>query len=182
MPPAREVSFELERFEWMADGRLEVLGRWNGLRGNRARRPYLTVEAGGRRHRLPGTLVSEDPWLADFPRAADRGEILGAELEMGRSLVVELPPPRRRRRRSAGAAAEGDLRAQVDELRAMVADLRAERAAAPSAEEAERLAEAAERHQREAAELRAEVASLREAEHAGGAEAVEAARAERDEA
>jgi chromosome segregation ATPase len=164
MPSAREVSFELERFEWLADDRLEVLGRWNGLRGSRHRRPALTVESGGRRHRLAGTLVSEDPWLAAFSWSG--GDIATAELELGRTLVVELPPPRRRRRRSAtgttaAVSAEGDLRAQVEELRAMVADLRAERAAAPTPEDAERLAEAAERHQREAAELREEVASLR---------------------
>ena len=33
MPPVEEVSFELERFEWTADDRLEVVGRWNGVRG-----------------------------------------------------------------------------------------------------------------------------------------------------
>ena len=35
MPPVEEVSFELERFEWTADDRLEVVGRWNGVRGRR---------------------------------------------------------------------------------------------------------------------------------------------------
>ncbi len=180
MTSAHEVSFELERFEWTADDRLEVLGRWNGLRG-RPRRPALTVDSGGRRHRLPGTLVSDDPWRATFPW--DGGEVMGAELEMGRTLVVELPPPRRRRRRTASGA-EAELRAQVEELRAMVADLRAERAAAPSAQDTDALAAAAERHQREASGLRDEIALLRSAEAArdDALAAAAAVAGERDEA
>src|SRR5918997_2555271 len=132
MAPVEEVSFELERFEWTADDRLEVVGRWNGVRGRRIARPALTVDAGGRRQRVSGTQLSnggpDEPWRASFDWDASRGDVAGAELEIGRSLVVELPPPRRRRRRSA-VGAEGDLRAQVEELRAMVAELRAERAA-----------------------------------------------------
>ena len=66
MPAVGEVSFELERFEWTADDRLEVVGRWNGIRGRRIARPALTVEAGGRRQRLSGSQVSEEPWSASF--------------------------------------------------------------------------------------------------------------------
>src|SRR5918999_1342196 len=40
-PPG--VSFEVERFAW-ADGRLEVTGRWYGIRGRRFLRPSLAVE------------------------------------------------------------------------------------------------------------------------------------------
>ena len=149
MTPAAEVSFELERFEWTADDRLEVVGRWNGIRGRRIARPALTVDSGGRRRRVSGSQVSDgepdEPWRASFDW--DGGDIAGAELEIGRSLVVELPPPRRRRRRSA-AGAEGELRAQVDELRGMVAELRAERAAAPTPAEVESLREdATEAHE-----------------------------------
>jgi len=149
MPAVGQVSFELERFEWTADDRLEVVGRWNGVRGRRISRPALTVDAGGRRQRLSGSQVSEDPWSASFDWSGD--DIAGAELEIGRSLVVELPPPRRRRRRG-GAAAEYDLRAQIDELRATVAELRAERIAAPSPEG---LAEVQAERDRLAAELEA---------------------------
>ncbi|HWK27813.1 MAG TPA: hypothetical protein VNS09_14715 [Solirubrobacter sp.] len=123
MPAASEVSFELERFEWTADDRLEVVGRWNGVRGRRVARPALTIESGGRRRRVSGTHLSDDPWSAAFPWSG--GEITGAELELGRTLVVELPPPRRRRRR--GGTAEHDLRMQVDELRAVVMHSEAER-------------------------------------------------------
>ena len=149
MPTVGEVSFELERFEWTADDRLEVVGRWNGVRGRRVSRPALTVDAGGRRQRLSGSQESDEPWTASFAWSGD--DIAGAELEIGRSLVVELPPPRRRRRRS-GASAESDLRMQLDELRATVAELRAERAIAPS-DEALRAVEA--ERDRLAAELEA---------------------------
>ena len=126
MPPVDEVSFELERFEWTADDRLEVVGRWIGVRGRRMTRPALTVEADGRRHRLSGTAEVDDDsqWRASFAWDGSRGDIDSAELELGRSLVVELPPPRRRRRRSAAVAAEDDLRAQVAELSATIAELR----------------------------------------------------------
>ncbi len=166
MPAVGEVSFELERFEWTADDRLEVVGRWNGVRGRRIARPALTVEAGGRRQRLTGTQVSEEPWSASFAWSGD--DIAGAELEIGRTLVVELPPPRRRRRRS-GASAESDLRAQLDEARLALAAVQAEREdatelrAALAAAEAElaTLREDAGRDETRAA-AEAELATLRE--------------------
>ena len=120
MPPVGEVSFELERFEWTADDRLEVVGRWNGVRGRRIARPALTVDAGGRRQRLSGSQISDgdpdEPWRASFDWDGARGDIAGAELEIGRTWSSSC-----RRRAGAGAAApvgaESDLRAQVDELR-----------------------------------------------------------------
>ena len=141
MAPVEEVSFELERFEWTADDRLVVVGRWNGVRGRRISRPVLTVDAGGRRRRVSGSQEADgDAWRASFPWDGVQGDIAGAELEIGRNLVVELPPPRRRRRRAAASPSEDDLRAQVEELRSMVADLRAERVALRAdAAEAERL-------------------------------------------
>ena len=175
MPPVGDVSFELERFEWTADDRLEVVGRWNGVRGRRMARPALTVEAGGRRQRVSGQRgapTTPTPWRASFDWDGARGDIAGAELELGRSLVVELPPPRRRRRRR-GAAAEVDLRAQVDELRATVAELRAERDAAPPTDElaarsARRARCAASERAREPAERRPR--ELERARRSGGAD------------
>jgi chromosome segregation ATPase len=182
MPAVGEVSFELERFEWTADDRLEVVGRWNGVRGRRISRPALTVDAGGRRQRLSGSQESEEPWTASFPWSGD--DIAGAELEIGRTLVVELPPPRRRRRRS-GASAESDLRAQLDELRATVAELRAERAAAPSAAaltavEAERDRLAAELETRGGDAVAAERDRLAAELEVRGRDELEAVTAERD--
>src|SRR4051812_49877232 len=101
MAPAGDVSFELERFEWTADDRLEVVGRWNGVSGRRMFRPALTVEAGGRRHRLARTAGTEgEPdaaWRATFDWGSSRGGIASAGLELGPSLFVELPPPPRGR-------------------------------------------------------------------------------------
>jgi chromosome segregation ATPase len=122
-----DVSFDLERFRWVEEGRLEVVGRWTGLRSRRGR-PVLHV--GGRR--VSGQVLSEDPWRAVF---AYEGEADGAELEVGR-IVVDLPRPRRLRRRATteGPAADaGELAgalAKVDALREDLAAAQAEAAAA----------------------------------------------------
>jgi hypothetical protein len=63
------------------------------------------MEAGGRRRRLQalpgGPDPSDQPWRAAFAWDGNGATLEGAELELGRRLVVELPPPRRRRRRPA---------------------------------------------------------------------------------
>ena len=41
-----ELTFEVERFEWQDDDRLEVRGRWYGVRGQRFIRPAFHVRAG----------------------------------------------------------------------------------------------------------------------------------------
>ena len=106
MAGTRELSFELERFEWVGDDRLEVSGRWQGLTGRRLARPVLTVEADGRRRRLtalPGGQMpakgSDEPWRATFAWSHGVTDIESAELEVGRNVIVELPAPRRRKRR-----------------------------------------------------------------------------------
>ncbi len=95
-----EVDFELERFERTAEDRIEISGRWYGLRGRRFVRPVLNLNAGGSRRRAIA-LLEHKPWAADdgktwlaafrWPEGA--GEIQGAELEVGPGLVVELPAP-----------------------------------------------------------------------------------------
>jgi hypothetical protein len=137
MAPVREVAFELEAFEWSED-RLDVVGRWKGLAGRRLARPVLTVQLdSGRRKRvvaMPGGQLgaAEESWHASFNWPGDPAEIIGAELELGRNVVVELPLPDRRRRRRRRLANEqsvteelrleaGALRAQVDRLRAELA-------------------------------------------------------------
>src|SRR5918999_2923718 len=95
-----EVDFDLERFERTADDRIEVSGRWYGLRGRRFVRPVLNLNADGSRRRAIA-LLEHKPWAADDGKtwlAAFRwpdgaGEIQGAELEVGPGLVVELPAP-----------------------------------------------------------------------------------------
>jgi len=193
MASVREVAFELEAFEWSED-RLDVAGRWKGLTGRRLARPVLTVQLdSGRRKRIvamPGGQqgAAAESWHASFNWPGDPAEIIGAELELGRNVVVELPLPdrkRRRRRRHAVAEAQeqssvteelrletGALRAQVDRLRAELAgrerelmDVREQLAAKPAPEQATmelRRIEAAAAEREDFAAERAGLAAERE--------------------
>src|SRR5215217_2480367 len=85
--PDGAAVFELERFDWDDDGRLEVSGRWFGLRARRFVRPTLTLRAEGARRRLLAVLdhkpwAAEDgePWTAAFAPDGDLPEIEGADL------------------------------------------------------------------------------------------------------
>ena len=92
----RDISFELERFEWVSPERLEVEGAWHGVR--RLVRATLVIEVDGDTRRLralpqdPGT---PEQWTAAFAwRGSEMPKLQGAELEVGRSIVVDLPRPR----------------------------------------------------------------------------------------
>jgi hypothetical protein len=93
-----EVDFELERFERTADDRIEISGRWFGLRGRRFVRPVLNLNSDGSKRRAIALLehkpwAAEDGqvWLAAFRWPEGAGEVSGAELEVGPGLHVELP-------------------------------------------------------------------------------------------
>jgi hypothetical protein len=94
-----QTGFELDRFQWSEDDRLEVEGRWFGVRGRRFVRPVLTVRVAGTRRRLLAVLEHK-PWNADegavwmaaFPWAGSHEDVSDAELEVG-ALTVDLPPP-----------------------------------------------------------------------------------------
>src|SRR4051795_13216655 len=110
-PPASDVAFDVERFEWTAVDRLEVAGRWSGVRGRRFMRPSLSVAANRGRRRLIA-LLEHKPWAADdgdrwgaaSPGAGERGDVGPAVLEVGTGLAVQLPAPREPRHvREAGA-------------------------------------------------------------------------------
>jgi hypothetical protein len=125
-PPATgSASFELERFEWTAPDRLELAGRWFGVRGLRFMRPTLDLHGSGDRRRLLA-LLEHKPWAADdgqewvaaFPWEGSSEEFTEAELAVAPSVTVELvlagssakPPgrsrkakPRARRRDTASA-------------------------------------------------------------------------------
>jgi hypothetical protein len=95
-----EVEFQLERFELAGAGRLEIAGRWFGLRGRRFMRPVLNLRTADGRRRLVA-LLEHKPWAADdgktwlaaFAWAEGVGHVEGAELEVGPWLAVELPAP-----------------------------------------------------------------------------------------
>jgi len=98
-PGSPKVAFEVDRFEWTAGDRLELAGRWYGVRGRRFIRPTLDVELGDGRRRLlallehkPWTAVDGEPWVAAFYWEGDPVE-LTAELAVGPDLAVELPAP-----------------------------------------------------------------------------------------
>src|SRR5436309_3171208 len=69
----REVTFELDRFE-LADGQLELTGRWFGVKGRRFMRPSLILRGDEGETRLLADLADKpwaaengEPWRAAFP-------------------------------------------------------------------------------------------------------------------
>jgi hypothetical protein len=115
-PPASDVAFDVERFEWTAVDRLEVRGRWTGVRGRRFMRPSLNVGVTRGRRRLiallehkPWAAGDGDTWVAAFPWEGERGDVGPAVLEVGAGLAVELPPPREPRHVREAAAKLGSL-------------------------------------------------------------------------
>ena len=94
------VTFEVERFGWVADDRIELAGRWFGLRGHRFLRPTLDVEVDGHHRRLlallehkPWAADDGDEWVAAFNWQGEPVHLPGAELAVGPDLTVELPAP-----------------------------------------------------------------------------------------
>jgi hypothetical protein len=94
------VTFQVERFEWTAGDRLEVAGRWFGIRGRRFLRPTLDVAIEGHSRRLLAVLdhkpwIAEDgeEWVAAFPWEGDPIDFTDGELAVGPDLAVELPSP-----------------------------------------------------------------------------------------
>src|SRR4029453_8542357 len=99
-PVAPGVAFEVERFEWTSADRLELVGRWSGLRGHRFLRPTLDVEVDGERRRMLADLehkpwAPEDgqDWIAAFTWRGDPGDFDEAELTVSPELAVQLPAP-----------------------------------------------------------------------------------------
>src|SRR3954454_17094311 len=176
------VAFEVERFGWSADDRLEVTGRWFGLRGHRFMRPVLTLHDGDDRRRMLA-LLEHKPWAADegeewvaaFPWQGERVEVAAAELAVAPSVAVDLPLPIGRKRRRGSARAQGPAsrsarpqrapaRPEIAELRAELGRLQADRDHAIAAGEEERgaLRERWAAEEQEVRRLRAELAAARE--------------------
>jgi predicted nucleic acid-binding Zn-ribbon protein len=96
---AGQIVFELDRFAFGEGDRLELSGRWFGVRGRRFVRPTLEVLSDVGRVRALADLehkpwVPEDgePWDAAFPWESD-GEVLEAELSVAPDITVRLPAP-----------------------------------------------------------------------------------------
>ena len=95
---ADEISFELDRFEVEGD-RLELSGRWFGVRGRRFIRPTLTLIGEGGRSRVLADLehkpwAPEDgqPWEAAFPWFPD-ADARELELSVATDITIRLPAP-----------------------------------------------------------------------------------------
>jgi TolA-binding protein len=99
-PALPSVTFEVDRFEWASDDRLEVVGRWFGLRGHRFLRPTLDVEVRGERRRMlavlehkPWAAEEGEEWVAAFAWTGEQTRLDDAELTVSPDLAVQLPVP-----------------------------------------------------------------------------------------
>lgn len=193
------LTFEVDRFDWVEPDRIEVTGRWYGLRGHRFMRPVLSVSAGDDQRRLlallehkPWASEDGDEWIAAFPWKGEPLDFDDAELAVAPSIAVELEPPRApggKKRKPApkakgkAAPSRPDARtverlerelaaahAEREELKAELSLLQGRLAAERDAAE-RREHHRASREERAAAEERDEAIAERDA-----------ARAERDEA
>src|SRR5438067_2152024 len=93
--------FELERFEWASPDRLEIAGRWSGIRGRRFVRPSLVLFDGETERRRLLAVLDHKPWMADdgdewiaaFPWKGDPVVFESAELSVAPGIDVPLPAP-----------------------------------------------------------------------------------------
>ncbi len=96
-----EIYFELDRFDLTDDPRrIELKGRWFGIRGRRFVRPTLTMLAGGERRRLLADIAdkpwaAEDgkPWIASFLWEVDGEPLDQLELGVAPDIAISLPVP-----------------------------------------------------------------------------------------
>jgi hypothetical protein len=133
----------VERLAATADGRVEVSGRWFGVRGRRFVRPALTLTIGDRgperrclaelEHK-PWAAEDGQPWMAAFPVDVDLASASSIELSVAPDIEITLRSPAG----STGSAGESSVAAQA---RSPVAkqDARSRRPSA-RAQDAERLA------------------------------------------
>src|SRR5829696_1528312 len=136
---APRVAFEVERFEWTSRDRLELVGRWFGLRGHRFLRPTLDVQVDGDRRRMLALLEHKpwapqdgQHWVAAFTWRGEPANFDDAELTVSPDLAVQLPAP-------GGSVEPGE--AQADTATADRLPARRPRSAVLEAELAAALAE-----------------------------------------
>ena len=183
------VAFEVERVGWPSPDRVEVVGRWFGVRGRRFIRPTLQVEVDGERRRMlavldhkPWAVEDGQDWVAAFDWQGEPVDLAGSELTVGPDIAVELlspgekrRPERRVARRPRADVLEDELAAARQKAQQLARDLHAERAehatelvrnAAEQEAELERVrserAAVTEEAEHRAAELRGELDSARD--------------------
>ena len=196
-PVVPGVGFEVERFEWTPDNRIELTGRWFGLRGHRFLRPTLDVEVAGERRRMLADLEHKpwapeegEPWTAAFTWRGEPAHFENAELTVAPDLAIQLPQPDNPREQTV-AVEEGERlparppRAAVleTELAAALVEVQRLSDELARAQDAQRASEDDLRERFEAERTRArglETAAAEVEAHAGLE--LEALRAERDAA
>jgi hypothetical protein len=182
-PDGVRVAFQLDRFEQTGDDRLEIAGRWYGVRGLRFVRPALTVQTSeGERNLLavlehkPWAVEEGESWIAAFPWVGESPDPGSAELAVAPSVVVALV---NEGAGEATAPVKPNVREQLQE-----SEVRARRLDSEVAwlrEEREALIADKRAAEEEAAALRSELREARGATDAAIAER-DAARQERDDA
>lgn len=122
------ISFDVDRLSVGSAGRLEVTGRWYGVRGRRFMRPTLTLTLkadGGERRVLadlehkPWAAQDGDAWLAAFPFDGELEAAERIELAVAPDIMVELVGGSGRRVNTGRAA---DLRPAGSTRSAVVPD------------------------------------------------------------
>ena len=151
-PVAPGVAFAVERFEWTSRDRIELVGRWSGLRGHRFLRPTLDVQVDGERRRMladlehkPWAPENGQDWVAAFKWRGEPANFDEAELTVSPDLAVQLPAPggsvergetqaatpaedRLPARRPRSAVLEAELAAALAEVERMSGELEKTRA------------------------------------------------------
>jgi hypothetical protein len=92
------ISFEVDRLGMIAPGRLEVNGRWLGIRGRRFVRPSITftLADGSERRALaelkdkPWTAQDGESWTATFATDVELDQVTVTELGVATDIVVVL--------------------------------------------------------------------------------------------
>ena len=153
------MAFEVERIEWPSPDRLELCGRWFGVRGRRVIRPTLDVEVNGESRRMlavldhkPWAVEDGQEWIAAFPWHGEPVDLAGGELTVGSDITVELltpgekqPAPRKVARRPRADVLESELATLRSEARRLARELHAARS--------EHAADIGKRAEEQAAEL-----------------------------
>ena len=104
------IAFEVVRLDQADGGRVEIEGRWFGIRGRRFVRPTLTLTVDGAEQRYladleqkPWAAEDGEDWLAVFPVETKLGQASEVELSVAPDIAVKLgeggrpASPRRRR-------------------------------------------------------------------------------------
>ncbi len=91
------ITFQIDRLSTEQPGRLEVRGRWFGVRGRRFFRPTLMLHAGGSEQRLladlehkPWAAEDGEEWLAAFPFDTELDQVSELELSVAPDIAVRL--------------------------------------------------------------------------------------------